>query len=354
MSQPTTAALDGRRLYAQVIGTYRAYQGAIQVQNKRIVIVKVGAREQDPLAWRLRCEASDFSARAKRATFTRLGYDVAEVELPATVSVADFRRHIADANTDSEVSGVIVQLPVPARLAKQVRSIDPSKDLDQLTRRRGQAVCATADGMYRLLDPLLTSDDRVAVFGGKGFVGSGAVRLLREHGHDPIVIDVADSPAAARDATALISSVGRPHWLSVQQVGDRSRKVILDSGFTPNPARTERPDQPVAFGDIHPGLYRLARYATPVPGGVGPVEMAVLAERALTKDLGATIPPWTYGGPQLGALFTIGAELVSADILATRAHLAAPTTNRTDARISPAPSRPTRPPSRSTKPEVER
>lgn len=354
MSQPAPAPLNGRRLHAEVINAYRACQSAIQAQSRSIVIIRVAAGDQDPPAWRLRCEASDFSARAKDATFSRLGYDVRQVELPGTVTVADFRRHIVDANADPRVSGVIVQLPVPARLARQVRSIDPAKDLDQLAGSPGQAVCATADGMVRLMDHFLTTDDRVAVFGGKGFVGSGVVHLLREHGHDPTVIDIGDSPAAARDASVLVSTVGQPHWLSIEQVGDRPRKLILDSGFTPNPARAQQPDQPVAFGDVHPDLYRLARYATPVPGGVGPVEMAVLAERALAKDVGATVPRWTYGGVRRGTLFAVGGQLVGADVLATRAYLTAPTVGRTSDGLSPTPTSTPAPRSRPSRPEIER
>jgi methylenetetrahydrofolate dehydrogenase (NADP+)/methenyltetrahydrofolate cyclohydrolase len=354
MSQPDTVSLDGRRLHAEVVGAYAAYRAAIEAQSRSIVIVRVGAREQDPEQWRLRCQASDVSARAKQAMFSRLGYDVRQVELPATVSVAEFRRHLADANADAQVSGVIVQLPVPARLARQVRSIDPAKDLDGLTARPGQGVCATADGMHRLLGPFLTADDQVAVFGGKGFVGSGVVRQLRAHGHDPLVVDLGDPPAAARDASVLITSVGRPHWLSVREVGDRPRKLIVDSGFTPNPASAGQPDQPIAFGDVHPSLYRRAQYATPVPGGVGPVEMAVLAERALTKDIGARVPRWSYGGVRLGAQFAVGSELVGADVLATRAHLAAPTTSRQGDRGAPPPAAGPRRPPRVRGSELER
>jgi methylenetetrahydrofolate dehydrogenase (NADP+)/methenyltetrahydrofolate cyclohydrolase len=353
MSRPPTAVLDGRRLYAEVMGAYRAYHATIQAQNQSIVIVRVGGHEDDSLAWHLRCQASNISARAKRATFSRLGYDVRDLELPATVSVANFRRHLADANGDPRVSAVIVQLPVPERLVRHVETIDAAKDLDHLTRGPGQTVCATADGMYRLLDPFLTHADQVAVFGGKGFVGSGVAQLLRAHGHTPIVIDSGESPAAARDASVLISCVGQPHWLSVQQVGDRPRKVILDSGFTPNPSHAEQAAGAVAFGDVHPGLYRFAEYATPVPGGVGPVEMAVLAERVLVKDVGATVPRWTYGGMQSGAQFGIGGELVGAEILATRAHLAALSGDRASHRGS-APPTASPPASRAPRPEIER
>jgi 5,10-methylene-tetrahydrofolate dehydrogenase/methenyl tetrahydrofolate cyclohydrolase len=337
-----------------VIGAYRAYQGAIEARMRSIVIVRVGAREQDPPEWRLRCEASDVSARAKNATFSRLGYRVTDVELPPTVSVDDFRRHLLDANANRQVSGVIVQLPVPARLARLVRLIDPAKDLDHLTGSPGQAVCATAEGIHRLLDPLLTSDDRVAVFGAKGFVGSGVVHRLREHGHEPIVVDIGDSLAAARDASVLVSCVGQPHWLSVEQVGDAPRKAIVDCGFTPNAARAEQPDQPRAFGDVHPDLYRRAQYATPVPGGVGPVEMAVLAERALIKDIGASVPRWTYGGARGGALFAVGGELVGAEVLATRAYLRAPATNRTGDPPSPTHGPTRRSPSRAGEPGIDR
>jgi methylenetetrahydrofolate dehydrogenase (NADP+)/methenyltetrahydrofolate cyclohydrolase len=177
------------------------------------------------------------------------------------------------------------------------------------------------------------------------------VRLLRANGHAPIVIDSGESPAAARNASVLISTVGQAHWLSVQQVGDRPRKVTPDAGFTPNPSHGGA--EAVAFGDVHPDAYRLAECATSVPGGVGRVEMAVLAERALLRDVGATVPRWTYGGIQSGAQFAIGGELVGAEILATRAHLAA--LSRDHAGHPPSATRTSSPPAwRAPRPEIER
>jgi 5,10-methylene-tetrahydrofolate dehydrogenase/methenyl tetrahydrofolate cyclohydrolase len=293
VSGPPTL-IDGRSIRTAVLTAYRPFLEEITAANKTITVIRIAAAPDDPPQWRTRCLASTHSARAKTATFAALGYHVHDVELPADVSLARFRATLEQTNQDPAVTGCIVQLPVPARLTARIRELDPGKDTDQLTQPHATAVCATAEGMARLALGYLQPSDRIAVFGGKGFVGSGLVTRLNQLGFQPLVIDAGDPPTLTRDATVVFTTMGRPHWLTPAHLDGGQPRLLIDAGFTPTPGGPA-----IALGDIHPALLEHATIATPVPGGVGPVEMAVLAERVLQHDLGSRVPTWSYH-PQHG------------------------------------------------------
>jgi len=128
----------------------------------------------------------------------------------------------------------------------------------------------------------------VAVVGSRGFVGSGVVHLLRRAGHEPLELDQGDDLCQAREVDIVISTTGRAGLLTAEHL-HRDHELVIDSGFVPHPSG------PV--GDVHPSAVHLPRAITPVPGGIGPIEMATLAER-LTQHVAATdLGAWRYLGP---------------------------------------------------------
>lgn len=136
--------------------------------------------------------------------------------------------------------------------------------------------------------------------GARGFVGSGVVRLLREREHNPHELDLGDDLRRLRDVEVVLSTTGRPGLLTAEHLHPGHR-LVIDSGFVPHPDRPR--------GDVHPAAQHLPAAITPVPGGVGPVEMAVLAERIIATRAAPDLAPWRYYRPPPP---TTGSEL-SAD-----------------------------------------
>jgi methylenetetrahydrofolate dehydrogenase (NADP+)/methenyltetrahydrofolate cyclohydrolase len=105
---------------------------------------------------------------------------------------------------------------------------------------------------------------------------------------DPVVLDIGDDLAAVGRADVVVSSSGRAQLLTAEHLHPGHR-LVVDTGFVPLPAG--------AVGDVHPAARGIPAAITPVPGGVGPVEMAVLAERLLTTLVAPDLAPWRYLGP---------------------------------------------------------
>jgi methylenetetrahydrofolate dehydrogenase (NADP+)/methenyltetrahydrofolate cyclohydrolase len=83
----------------------------------------------------------------------------------------------------------------------------------------------------------------------------------------------------------VVSAVGNPHFLTEQHIRPHHR-LVVDSGFLPQ-------DDGSIAGDIAPSARQVPQYITPVPGGIGPVEMAVLMERMVRLDVDPAREPWT-------------------------------------------------------------
>ena len=123
--------------------------------------------------------------------------------------------------------------------------------------------------------------------GARGFVGRGVVRLLNDRGLDVEQIDLGDDLHRVTRADIVVSTAGNPHLLTAEHIRPYHR-LVVDSGFTP------QADGSVT-GDVHPAAARLPQNITPVPGGVGPIEMAVLMDRIVRQE--ANPPPCALGLP---------------------------------------------------------
>lgn len=276
--------LPGGQVLRQVRDAYAQHRQSIAQQNKRVVIVRFEADASAPVDWRRRMEASRISAEQKVRAFTYLGYTPEHLVLPATVSDSQFAAIINRGNADPRVTGIIVQFPPPDRLSEFVQDITPSKDLDALLASGSPyPACATADGVARLIAPF-SADATIAVVGARGFVGQGVVRLLRQHGHEPMQLDAGDDLRDVHQADVVVSATGCPGVLGSEHLRPHHRMVI-DTGFVPH-------DDGRVLGDLRPESRGIPQHVTPVPGGVGPIEMAVLMERLVRKDIDTDLPSW--------------------------------------------------------------
>ncbi len=286
MRSRQTRHLVGRQVLQSIRAELAQYHDRIAASNKRISIIRFAVGPSDSPLWRQRMEASRISAGQKAKAFAFLGYHVDEYVLLGSTSAAEYAALIDSCSADPAISAVIVNLPPPPHLASVVQRLDPGKDIDGLLGERSrQQSCATADGIARVVRAFAHDDPRIAVVGGNGFVGRGVVRLLRHEGRRVLGLDAQDDLTRARSADIVVSAVGNPHLLTDEHIRPHHR-LVVDSGFLP------RHDGSIA-GDIAPSAWQVPQYITPVPGGIGPVEMAVLMERMVRLDVDPTRESWT-------------------------------------------------------------
>lgn len=337
--------LSGREVLHEVRAAYAsAYRRAAQDAELAALVIRftatpdptspTGPSSPEASSWAARMEASRVSAEQKRAIFTALGLDTRVLVLADTAAPSDLAPIIDRANRDETVAAVIVQSPPPAPLADLLNTIDPAKDLDALGLDSRQPRCATAEGILRLAGPYLEPDARIGVLGARGFVGSGVVTGLHALGHEPLRLDYGDDLTRLREVDIVISTAGSPGALTAAHVRP-GQPLVIDSGFTPTPTGPR--------GDLAAAAAHLPAALTPVPGGVGPVEMAVLAERVVRAQLAPDLAPWRYLGPTPfpapGTTATGAAAAVTTAAADVARQVAAPTRSRgLGPRFSPGPS----------------
>jgi len=207
-------------------------------------------------------------------------------ELAADVSEAELLGVIDELNGDERVNGIIVQLPLPAPLdgARATSAVDPAKDVDGLTptnagllvQGRDGLVPATPSGVMELLRayevPL--EGAHAVVVGRSDLVGKPVSSLLLAQNATVTVCHsrTRDLAAVCRSADVLVAAVGRPRLVTGDMV--REGATVIDVGMN----RTE--DGLVGDVDFEAAA-RHARAITPVPGGVGPMTIAMLLRNTL-------------------------------------------------------------------------
>jgi methylenetetrahydrofolate dehydrogenase (NADP+)/methenyltetrahydrofolate cyclohydrolase len=277
--------LSGTEILRAVRDDLAPYRAAIELRRRQVTIIRFEATATDPPQWRWRMEASRISAEQKVKAFDHLGFAVEHLALAADTAEADFAALLQARNRDAATAAVIVQLPVPGRLSALVQLLDPAKDLDGLLKGRSpQGGCATAEGICRLIAPFADTGALVAVVGARGFVGEDVVGLLKKQGRLVTELDTGDDLRRVADADIVISTAGSPHLLTRDHLREHHR-LVVDAGFSPRGGG-------VVFGDVHPNAVAIPQYRTPVPGGVGPVEMAVLMERIVRQEIDPGLPAW--------------------------------------------------------------
>ncbi|MCX5195022.1 bifunctional 5,10-methylenetetrahydrofolate dehydrogenase/5,10-methenyltetrahydrofolate cyclohydrolase [Streptomyces sp. NBC_00249] len=321
-----TELVSGRDVLRQARELYGHYQEIVQPREQKVAIIRFTPAPTDPADWQIRLEASRVSAEQKVKAFEHLGFQADHVILPPGVGRAEFAAVLDHYSQDAATRSIIVQFPPPPELAPLVARMDPAKDIDALLKDRSPyAACATAEGIYRVAEPFAQDKPSIAVVGSNGFVGQGVVGLLRENGHDPMTLDYGDDLRQVRDADIVISVTGNPGILGPDHIQPHHR-VVIDSGFVPQADGSVR-------GDIRPEAAGIPQNITPVPGGIGPVEMATLMERVVRQEVDPNVTPWKV---------TPGPFLDRTEFAAAATAASAPTANA-PASNAPAATSPTAP-----------
>jgi methylenetetrahydrofolate dehydrogenase (NADP+)/methenyltetrahydrofolate cyclohydrolase len=252
--------------------------------------------------------ASEIYVRNKMKTSQELGIHSETLTPPESVSTGELLATVDELNSRSEIDGILVQMPLPSRVdSKRVLlAVSPEKDVDGFhpcnvgnlaTGRPGPRSCTPA-GIIELLKRygIPISGKRAVVVGRSDIVGKPmALMLLHENATVTICHSkTPDLPAVCREADILIAAIGRAAMITSDYI--RPGATVIDVGMNrlDNRADVERifpPSRPggvtkldvftrkgtLVVGDVHPlDVIEKASAYTPVPGGVGPLTVAML------------------------------------------------------------------------------
>jgi methylenetetrahydrofolate dehydrogenase (NADP+)/methenyltetrahydrofolate cyclohydrolase len=231
--------------------------------------------------------ASAVYVRNKEKAATEVGMDGKVHRLPASVSEASLIALVRELNADAGVDGILIQLPLPAPIHAQavVQTVAPEKDVDGLhtvsagalwSGRPGLVPC-TPRGCLRLLDHagVTLEGARAVVVGRSTLVGKPVAALLLDR-HATVTIAHSksrDLGAICREADVLVAAVGRRGVIRGDFI--KPGAAVIDVG-------TNRDDQGKLCGDVDfEAAAKVAGAITPVPGGVGPMTIAMLLDNTL-------------------------------------------------------------------------
>ena len=237
-------------------------------------------------------KAAVTSTNQKEKTFKFLGCNVNRVELAANVEYEQFKNILCEAAKDPQSIGIIIQNPIPNKdLKKEFKTIPDRLDIDGIKKTSVFDAPATSEAMVRLVKGFATKTDKIAVVGSLGFVGKGITKLLERDGYQIIKLDrikgnnLAKIAEGVQKADIVVSCTGSPNLIKPEYL-NANHKLVVDGGFVPQEDGT-------IDGDVSKDAYDIPQAIAPVPGGVGPTQMAVLLERIM-KVAGIEIQPWDY------------------------------------------------------------
>jgi methylenetetrahydrofolate dehydrogenase (NADP+)/methenyltetrahydrofolate cyclohydrolase len=250
--------------------------------------------------------ASEIYVRNKMKTGMASGITVDLVRLPKTATLEDALSVVRRLNTSPAHDGILVQSPLPDTMGPDAEAvvfetIDPAKDVDgfspvnvgRLVQNRAVLHSCTPAGIIELLtrSGVDIAGRRAVVIGRSDIVGKPMAMLLL-HRHATVTIchsRTLDLPSVAAEADLLIVAIGRPAFVTrpfvkpgatVVDVGMNrvSDRALVESWFPPeSPKRAEYAQKgSVLVGDVHPDVWDVAGALTPVPGGVGPLTIAMV------------------------------------------------------------------------------
>jgi methylenetetrahydrofolate dehydrogenase (NADP+)/methenyltetrahydrofolate cyclohydrolase len=257
--------------------------------------------------------ASAVYIRSKTGACEELGMHHETRSLSATVTTEEVLGAVEEYNRRRDVHGILVQLPLPPQVdgTRVLDAVDPAKDVDgfhpenvgRLVQKRPRFVPCTPAGIMELLarHEIDVAGRRAVVIGRSDIVGK-PMALLLMHGNATVTVchsKTEDLAAVAREADLLIAAIGRPGFVRADFV--KPGAVVVDVGMNTveDPAEARDlldPSRLPGFekrgralvGDVHaPSVAPIAGALTPVPGGVGPLTIALLVKNTVKAAAGA-------------------------------------------------------------------
>ena len=247
--------------------------------------------------------ASEIYVRGKVKSCEQLGIYSEKLTPPSSIATQELLKLIHELNRRDEIDGILIQLPLPEQVdAKRVlMAVDPAKDVDGFhpmnvgflsTQRPGLVPCTPA-GVIEILrrSGIPISGQDAVVVGRSDIVGKPAAMLLL-NGNATVTVchsKTRDLPGVCRRADILVAAIGRAGMITrdfvkpgatvidvgMNKVTEQSEFERLFAGNT-NREETFRSKGSTLVGDVHPEVAAVAGAITPVPGGVGPLTIAML------------------------------------------------------------------------------
>jgi len=236
--------------------------------------------------------ASETYVASKVKACQEVGFKSTLIRLEESITSLKLLDIIADLNSDPDVDGILVQLPLPPHISADevINAIDPSKDVDgfhpnnvgRMVLGQPSFIPATPYGIMLLLDhyKIPTKGKHAVVVGRSNIVGRPMSILLSgsaERGNCTVTIchsHTKDLPDVVRSADIIVAAVGRPGYITADMVSEGA--VIIDVGITRVEDATKKSGYRIA-GDVDfANVAPKCSWITPVPGGVGPMTIAAL------------------------------------------------------------------------------
>lgn len=239
--------------------------------------------------------ASQTYVRSKKKACEELGIDHVDVSFDASVTQRQLLDCVKDLNENPEVDGILVQMPLPDHIDELAvtEAILPQKDVDgfhpqnigKLLLGQKSLVACTPSGILRILDHygISTAGKKVCIMGRSNIVGKPMAALLMQKGRDATVTvchsRTSDVASITRDSDIIIVAVGHVNALTADMVKEGA--VVIDVGINRVPDSTKKTGFALK-GDVdYDAVSPKASAITPVPGGVGPMTIAMLMENTL-------------------------------------------------------------------------
>jgi methylenetetrahydrofolate dehydrogenase (NADP+)/methenyltetrahydrofolate cyclohydrolase len=297
----TARIMDGKAIGAAIRSEVAAGAAALKEKGLRppgLAAVLIG---ENP--------ASKVYVSSKVKSCAEAGLFSEKIERPATATTEEVLQIVRDLNGRDDIDGILVQLPLPKQVdeGQVLRAIDPAKDVDgfhpvsmgNLVLDQGGFEPCTPAGIIQLLKRcgVELKGKRAVVVGRSHIVGKPmALMLLREHATVTICHSrTQDLPGVCREADILVAAMGKPAFITRDFI--KPGAVVVDVGINrvTDPAEAERlfggdPDRmrqvmdkgSTLVGDVLPtAMWEKASLYTPVPGGVGPLTIAMLLSNTL-------------------------------------------------------------------------
>lgn len=252
--------------------------------------------------------ASEIYVRNKVKTCEQLGIYSEKHTPPAGVTTAELLALVEDFNRRDEIDGILVQLPLPAQVdAKQVLlAVSPAKDVDGFhpmnvgflsTQRPGLVPCTPAGIVEILKRSQISIAGAEAVVVGRSDIVGKPVAMLLLNGNATVTVchsKTRDLPAVCRRADILVAAIGKAGMITPDFVKPGATVIDVGMNTINDPeqfkeffAGNEKRERDFAakgstlIGDVHPQVAEVAGAMTPVPGGVGPLTIAMLMSNAV-------------------------------------------------------------------------
>ncbi len=265
--------IDGKAISAQLKDELKQKVSAMKAQGKEITlaVIQVGA---DP--------ASTVYVGNKKKACEYIGICSLAYELPEETSEQELLALIGGLNQRADVNGILVQLPLPAHIDedKVIRSIAPEKDVDGFHPQSVGALCigekgfvsCTPAGIIQLLkrSGIEIAGKECVVVGRSNIVGKPmALLLLRENGTVTVAHSkTKDLATVTKRADILVAAIGKPKFFTREYIKEGA--VVIDVGI-------HRMENKKLCGDVdYDDVAPVCSAITPVPGGVGPMTIAML------------------------------------------------------------------------------